>query len=160
MKLIFFRHGIAADKKSNQSMLEDFRRELIHEGSAETLKMLNTYKEILKHVDTIFSSPLLRAVQTAEIISEYFPQIEFELLPSLDTLIDSETLIQIIKKFKPSGSYIFVGHEPQLSETISKILGLNINIIELKKSGFAILKGHSFSDLKLTFLASPDLTVI
>lgn len=157
MKLIFFRHGMAADKKSGQSDLDDARRELTREGVKETKVMVKTLKPLFKDLDVIFSSPMVRAVETAQIISKYFPKKKFEFLPSLDSSVASEAFVAEVAKLKADGSYCFVGHEPHLTTSICKLLKEQSSTIELDKSGIVVLEGRSLNDLKVILVLSPAL---
>lgn len=158
MKLIFFRHGIAVDKKkSGQTDLDDARRKLTREGVKETKTVVKTLKFLFKDLDIIFSSPMVRAVETAQIISKYFPKKKFELLPSLDSSVASEAFVSDVLTLKTEGSYCFVGHEPHLTTSISKILQEQSSTIELDKSGIVVLEGRSIHDLKVTLIISPLL---
>lgn len=157
MRLIFFRHGIAADKKSGQSDLDDHKRELTREGIKETKVMVKTLKPIFKDIEVIFSSPMVRAVETAQVISKYFPKKKFELMASLDSSVASEAFVNEVNKLKPDGTYCFVGHEPHLTTSISKLLKEQSSTIELDKSGMVVLEGRSLNDLRVTLVLSPAL---
>ncbi len=157
MKLVFFRHGVAVDRKSGQTDLDDARRELTREGVKETKTVVKTLKPLFKDIDIIFSSPMVRAVETAQIISKYFPKKKFEFLPSLDSSIASEAFVSDVLTLKADGCYCFVGHEPHLTTSISKLLKEESSSIELAKSGIVVLEGRSVNDLKVTLVISPDL---
>lgn len=156
MKLIFFRHGIAASKSPFQSEMDDFRRELTHDGIIESKEMVQHCRFIFKDADVIFSSPLVRALHTAQIVSREFPQKPFELMPSLDKLCDPKEFIREIKNLDIKRNYCFVGHEPHLTESIQLLLfGSGKAVIGLSKSGVVVLEGKNFDDLKVTFSVSP-----
>lgn len=157
MKLIFFRHGVAVDKKNSQSDLDDARRELTREGVKETKTVVKTLKPLFKDIDVIFSSPMVRAVETAQIISKYFPRKKFELMPSLDSSIASEAFISDLNAIKADGTYCFVGHEPHLTTSISKLLKEQSSTIELDKSGMIMLEGKNLNSLKISLIISPAL---
>lgn len=160
MKLIFFRHGVAVDKKNGQSDLDDARRELTREGVKETKTVVKTLKPLFKDIDIIFSSPMVRAVETAQIISKYFPKKKFELMPSLDSSVASEAFLADLNAIKTDGTYCFVGHEPHLTTSVSKLLKEETSNIELDKSGMIVLEGKNLNDMKISLIISPALLEI
>jgi phosphohistidine phosphatase len=157
VKFIFVRHGIAVDKKNGQSDLDDAVRELTREGIKETKIVVKTLKPLFKDIDVIYSSPMVRAVETAQIISKYFPKKKFELMPSLDPSIASEAFLADLSLINIEGSYCFVGHEPHLTTTISKLLKEQTSTIELDKSGIIVLEGKNLNHLKISLIISPAL---
>lgn len=119
--ICFFRHGIAGNKEDSE---EDFNRTLTSEGkkmlenSATNLRyLLNIEKEVL-----IWSSPLLRAVETAEIISHslgVLPITEKEFIVEGDY----ERLLAEIERTAKDCTIILVGHEPTLSTWVEQLTG-------------------------------------
>lgn len=156
MKLIFLRHGIAEDKKRSDSDMDDSLRELKKSGRAETKSIVKLFKELFHDVDVIYTSPMSRAVQTAEIIVRYFPKKNLEILETLDASISVDAFLNDIKRLDYKKTYCFVGHEPHLSTSIARLLNAKEEALLLEKSGFAVLEGDSFSDLKLSMLISPQ----
>lgn len=159
MNLIFFRHAIASDKKNSHNFMDDFRREITKEGRKETKLMVKTWKPLFKNLNAIFTSPLVRAVQTAEIISKYHPESKLELLESLDSTAAIESFLESIRHLKGSETYCFVGHEPHLTLCVSALLKETQPNIDLKKSGIILLTGESMDRLKLAQVLSPELTL-
>ena len=117
----FFRHGIAENKEVVE---EDFNRTLTSEGrkkleySAPNLHyLINMEKEIL-----IWSSPLSRAVETAEIISRSLgglPIIEQGFIVEGDY----DQLLSEIESTTKDCTIIIVGHEPTLSTWVEQLTG-------------------------------------
>ena len=66
MKLIFIRHGVAEGHFSYKQD-EDFERNLTDDGIERLNKTFKVFKKVEERIDVIFSSPLARAIQTAEI---------------------------------------------------------------------------------------------
>lgn len=156
MKLIFLRHGIAEAKTENQSDMDDFCRKLTHEGIVQTKDMAQHLRYLFKDLNIIFTSPLVRAVQTAQVLYRDYSHADFEFLPELDKLSDPQNFLNVVRNFDSRRKYCFVGHEPHLTGVIELILsGQNEARVTLTKSGVAVLEGKSFADLKLTALFSP-----
>lgn len=156
MKLIFLRHGIAEDKKNSDTDMDDSLRELKKHGRSETKMMVKAFKDIFKDVDVVYTSPMTRAAQTAEVILKYFPKKQFEIMDTLDSSAAVEDFIHQARRLDFKATYCFVGHEPHLSTSIARILGGREGSIQLEKSGVAILEGESFNSLKLSLLISPE----
>jgi phosphohistidine phosphatase len=156
MKLIFLRHGIAEDKKNSDTDMDDSRRLLKKDGRVETKTMVKSFKDLFKEVDVVYTSPMARAAQTAEVILKYFPKKQFEIMETLDSSLAVEEFLREIKSLQYKKTYCFVGHEPHLSTAISRLMGAQDSSIQLDKSGIAVLEGDSFSDLSLTMLVSPQ----
>ncbi len=69
MKLYLTRHGIAIDHIGGE-IKNDWQRPLTEEGRKETKAVASALKKIGIRADLIVSSPLIRAKQTAEIITD------------------------------------------------------------------------------------------
>ena len=158
MKLVFFRHGIAEEKKLSHTDMDDYRRKLVPQGMTETHHMAKSLKFIFKKINRVYASPLVRAVQTAEIISREYPALEFELMPSLDKLLNPAVFVKELSTLDQNLNYCFVGHEPHFTQSIQQILTHSMNAtVKLDKSGVAVLEGASLSELKVSFLISPKM---
>lgn len=132
--------------------MDDFRRILIRQGHKEIKKIYRRNRDAFKRLDCLFSSPLVRAVETADIIWNKTKPHSFELLPSLDKLAEPAQFISDIGKMDKNKSYCFTGHDPHLSEAIKILTGAEI---ELKKGGIITLEGKDIYHLKITSLDSP-----
>lgn len=159
MKLIFFRHGHTTPKKKWHSDLDDFKRLLTRKGKSDVKKVSKRLKHCLQEADVLFTSPLLRAVQTAQEIYPYLHNSQFEILPSLDKLLGPESFLKDIKKLK-EGTYIFVGHEPHFGKVFQALMQFPPSKgIDLPKGGCLILEGKTMSELNITLLMRPNLKV-
>jgi phosphohistidine phosphatase len=155
MKLLFIRHGIATPKKENDSLMDDYVRLLTPEGISETQDMARKYSAILSECHVLFTSALLRAVETAELLYPSTQKADFELLDVLDKVADPLQFINFIKTLNPSKTYAFVGHEPHLGESIRILLRSTFSL-ELRKSGILILEGIDVESLHLSGLYRPS----
>ena len=131
MKIYFIRHGIAEGFAGS-----DLQRELTLEGK---IKLNDTFREFAKIFDEeeylIYSSPLVRAVQSAEILSNKLEE-DFEIKDYLAGF-SIEELEKELKKDN-CNAYILVTHEPYISQAIydktKKILNISrgsIHILEI-----------------------------
>lgn len=103
--------------------------------------------------EKIFSSPLPRASQTAEIAAEHL-KLSVELSSLLDKGFDAKKLFQLLNGLKLT-SVMLVGHEPTFSNVIRDLTGGDI---KLKKAGIACVRlKDGKTKGKLLWLMSPAL---
>ena len=119
MKLYLLRHGDAGERGDPQFTNDD-ERPLSPKGAQRTKLLAHTLRTWEVSFDVIWSSPLARARQTAEIVERglrLHGRLEFtkHLAPG-----DTEKLVAQINSIRPAPkSVMLVGHEPFLSEFIS-----------------------------------------
>lgn len=161
MQLIFLRHGLAEGHFSfNQD--KDFERELTEEGIKRLQKTLELFKKVHKNIDVIFSSPLARAIQTAEIFWSYYRDADLEMMADLDILDDPRHLVEYISFLPTDGCYAFVGHDPHLTKVIAALLALHPehDFMTIKKGGICVLEGGMWKGFTMELLLQPKVMKI
>ncbi|HXH32651.1 MAG TPA: histidine phosphatase family protein [Bacteriovoracaceae bacterium] len=156
MKLIFLRHGVAHGHFSvDQEM--DFERSLTDDGVKRLHQTLVLFKLYLPSIDVIFTSPLARAVESAEIFWEYYKDANLEMMSDLDILDDPRHLVEYISFLPNDGCYAFVGHDPHLTKVIAALLALHPehDFMKIKKGGVCVLEGGMWEGFKMELLISP-----
>ena len=138
MRLIFIRHGVAAKKLKDPEL--DFYRELTPKGQKKLQKSFKQFKKKKMDIDVVFSSPLSRALETAELFWKYHKKSDLELCMDLVPSSDPQNLVEYISFLPKGGSYAFVGHEPHLSMVISAIFSIPANQVSLKKGEILIFE--------------------
>ncbi len=156
MRLIFVRHGVA-EGHFNLDQDKDFLRELTPEGIAELKKIFRTFKKVQKRIDVIFTSPLARGVQTAELLWGNYSDANLEMMADLDILDNPSHLVEYISFLPNDGTYAFIGHDPHLTRAIANILSLHPehDFLNLKKGGICVLQGGMWEGFTLELLLSP-----
>jgi phosphohistidine phosphatase len=156
MKLIFLRHGLAEGHFSTDQD-KDFERELTPEGIKRLQKTLRTFKKSEETIDVIFSSPLARAVQSAEIFWSYYQDSDLELMGDLDILDDPRHLVEYISFLPTDGRYAFVGHDPHITKVIAALLAIHPehDFMTIKKGGICVLEGGMWKGFTMELLLSP-----
>lgn len=154
MILYLVRHADAETKKPGAS---DFERELTQVGKETTKKMALALKKMGIKVDLIISSPLVRAVQTAEIFRDVMG-VESEIL-KLNELIpgsDFQFLIGIISHLDKE-NILAVGHEPHLGDFLAWFICIPKRI-EFKKNSVACVEVENFTACggNLKWLVHPE----
>lgn len=156
MRLIFLRHGIA-EGHFNTDQDADFMRQLTADGVKRLYKTLKQFKQTQKRIDVIFTSPLARAVQSAEVFWEHYRSADLEIMADLDVLDDPVHLVEYISFLPTDGVYAFVGHDPHLTQVIAALLALHPehDFMTLKKGGLCVLEGGMWKGFTLELLISP-----
>jgi len=120
MNLYLIRHSIAENISIDK---KDFDRELTEEGKFVIKKTSEAWKNYIGNVDVVFTSPLKRAIQTAEIISSNLQEIPNLIKDNnLGTGSRTADLIDILNSLEYK-NVLVVGHQPDLSQHINNFCG-------------------------------------
>jgi phosphohistidine phosphatase len=136
MKLYLMRHGIALDRIGG-AVQNDFQRPLTEEGRTEATAVALALKRFGVGADVVVSSPLVRAKQTAEIISDVFAvKHALEITEALAPGGGASDLYKVLRKLVPFQEAFLVGHEPDIGRLAGTLLwsGPDLNI-SFKKAG-------------------------
>jgi phosphohistidine phosphatase len=141
MNLYILRHGLAAERDP-QNFPDDSLRPLLPKGEERIRLACAALSALEVSFDRILSSPYMRAAQTAEIVAVRLglkKRLEFcdELTPGGD----SKALVRYVNRLRPAPeNVLLVGHEPDLSQFISRLIsGGPATAIDMKKGGLAKL---------------------
>jgi phosphohistidine phosphatase len=137
MELCLVRHAAAIDRTVD---IPEEMRYLVPEGRALFRKTARTMLKRGLEPNLILSSPLVRAVQTAEILAESLEYngplvVTNELSPGLDLA----GLERILQYYKPVGELVLVGHEPDLGNIAAALMGLQEGF-DFKKGAAVMMK--------------------
>lgn len=145
--IYLMRHGIASDLGVG-GVMRDADRPLTPEGRARLQVMSEGISRLELKFNVIFTSPLLRARQTAEVVADVLElQHKVKMIESLapgKSLVGAES--GRAELFIEMGAYSFdrallVGHQPDLSETASFMLTGNRNLnIEFRKGALCAIE--------------------
>lgn len=143
MKVGFFRHGPAVPRGT--AGIPDADRPLTPEGIQKTARAAKGLRRLDLGFDALYTSPLPRALQTAEILSEILHLPKPKILDALIPGTASGALLKDVHALKDD-SPLLVGHEPSLSAAISRaVCGAAKGSFEMKKSGLAVVEFHEDS---------------
>lgn len=131
MKLYFLRHGKADWPHWDKP---DDERPLTEEGKEQVARVAKLLAR-LEIAPAIFTSPLPRASQTADIAGKYLEQ-KVHVSPLLRPGFDAGKLRKLMKDVSAS-SLMVVGHEPDFTRTIFELTGGNT---KLSKTGVALVE--------------------
>jgi phosphohistidine phosphatase len=156
MKLYFLRHGLAGERSKWSG--NDYDRPLTREGKKRMTQEASAILALKINVDYIITSPLVRAYQTAEIVARQLGLLD-KLIGEelLEPGFDFEDLKEIVKNHAAAEAIMLVGHEPDFSSTISRIIGGGRIIF--KKGGLACvnLRDHTTLQGDLMWLIPPKV---
>jgi phosphohistidine phosphatase len=140
--LIFFRHGIADDSSP------DHARALTEEGIRKTRAAAEGLKTMAMPIEKIFTSPWLRASQTAAIVSEILNLPDPLVMQELAGDRSAGDIVKAIQQ-NPGRCLLLVGHQPVLGDTIARLIGADGKCeIDLRKSGACAIQVDAFPPRK------------
>ena len=137
MELYLMRHGIAADRADGR-WSRDSERPLTEEGIAKMREIAKGLSAAGVAFDTIISSPLVRARETAGIVARVQGSaVEVEETAALAAGATSPAAVYAaIGKGSKDARILLVGHEPDLGLLAAALLGLPAaSAIPFKKGG-------------------------
>jgi phosphohistidine phosphatase len=142
MNLYFMRHGIAVDRANSSPGSDDRERQLTAKGIKRMNKAAKGLVTLSLIFDRILTSPLERARQTAKIVAQSLHLEErVEEIEQLSPEQSAQDLLSGLVAYSGKKEILLVGHEPQLSSTISVLLsGTSGAVIRLKKGGLCCLQ--------------------
>jgi phosphohistidine phosphatase len=137
MEILIVRHGHAVDDAPG---LGDAGRWLSARGRKMTRRVARWLaKNKKRRPALIWTSPLVRAVQTAEILAAYADyKGEIRSLAELSPGRDPGDLRKLLAEERAPGPLALVGHEPFLSVLAAALVG-DLGFGEFKKSGVLAL---------------------
>jgi len=136
LKLVLMRHGKPASLGDVKADL----RPLSEEGQRTTTKMISLLMtESSLKPSHIFSSPLVRAQQTAGIISN-FSDIEYQIEEALGNNFDGNTILSEITAKKYNDVVFMIGHAPYLMLFAEKLVGQSLPMEGISKSGAILIE--------------------
>jgi phosphohistidine phosphatase len=146
MVVYVMRHAEAVEEGET---LQDEWRYLTGKGRLAAEKMSSAIAKIGSKPRLIITSPLTRAVQTAEIAAEKVCRKNVViasclLLPGAGI----SELVAYLKGCKDAKRVLLVGHEPQLGSFVANVLGREDETITLKKGACVALELHPGKDDK------------
>jgi len=160
MLLVFLRHGPAGHADASR-WPDDRDRPLTSRGTARTRRAAKGLSALLGKVDRVWTSPLVRAHATANLLVEACGgetplDVVEELAPGGRAL----PLLREWVRRAQGGTLVVVGHEPDLSDLAAALSGLKTGGLTLKKSGAAAVEfaaGASASAGQLLWLLPPRI---
>jgi len=155
MELYLLRHGLAVERGTT-GFENDSARPLTPKGRRQLRQIAAAMKQMDLRFDLILSSPLLRAKQTAKIVAaELKLKKHLKFSNALAPGGDAAVLFRQLERVKPSPEkLLLVGHEPDLSRLISRLVSGGVQLqLDFKKGGLCKLDVGRLSSGKCATLA-------
>jgi len=139
-QVLVVRHAEAEDP--SDALLaghSDAQRRLTRAGVHQMRRGATGLATLVDEIQVILSSPLARAVQTAEILLNAFPQAKWQQHVRLAPGFDPGKLLSWISR--QTGTITLVGHEPDLSQLIGYMTtGVARSLVHMKKGNVCCLE--------------------
>lgn len=137
MRLYFLRHASASDVAPS-----DAERKLTKEGEEESRVAGAALAELGVKPVHIFSSPLVRARQTAQIAAKELKfSGDIEILDELLNDTSTPALLKALKRHGAANELLLIGHMPSLAEHIAALIDAqSANGLPLGKGGVACVE--------------------
>ncbi len=136
-ELYLIRHGVAVDRGAPG--VPDAKRPLTEEGVQRVRSVARGLQRLGIRPQQIYTSPWLRAVQTAEWLSAELEVEPPKLVDAMAPAAPKSQLMTVLSE-ESASSIALVGHEPHLSRLLSYLItGGEDAAIEIRKGGVACL---------------------
>lgn len=140
------RHGVAFSRDASR-WPDDDERPLTPEGEKEFREVARGLGRVVPQVDALLGSPLVRAWQTAEILTGFAGWPDPKAFPALAPEVPPSELTQALQVYAQSEAVAVVGHRPGLHELAAYLLTGDVEGMEIR-----IKKGGA---LRITFDDAP-----
>jgi phosphohistidine phosphatase len=154
MLIVLLRHGIAEEKGGKP----DEERHLTDEGNEKMKRVGRGLAKLFPEADAIYSSPLVRAFETAEWVTKaYSDRFEIETTAALSPGHDPTEFRALLRRSGMKKCAYFVGHEPHLTSLMLALTGMSGDL-SLKKGGsYGLEIDTADSPAQLRWMLSPGL---
>src|SRR2546423_7282150 len=142
MEIYVLRHGIAEDAAKGQS---DADRALTDEGRKKLTAVMERAAKAEVEPSQILTSPLKRAVQTAEIAAKVLGHTAP--LVRIEALVPDSSPQKVwneIRERRAESALLLAGHEPLLSHLVSYLLSAPAMQVDLKKAALVRIDMDNF----------------
>lgn len=147
MQVYLMRHGIAMPR--GEVDIDDSERALTPEGVEKVHRIGNALRRLKIEIDEIWTSPLLRARQTAEIVAAALAKTPaMQTVRALEPGGNQPALVDLLRSASGLRGVLLVGHEPDMGELAGRLVcGGPGACFRFKKGGIACIEvNQPFTD--------------
>jgi phosphohistidine phosphatase len=142
MKLLIVRHAIAAERVEGAAGVSDEKRPLTDKGVRRMREAASGLQRLVERPDAIYTSPLVRAVDTARIVAEAWGRVGPK--PEKTDLLapghPAAEVVRWLRTLSQDRTVAVVGHEPNCSELLSLLLAGGPGLtVDFRKGGAALI---------------------
>ncbi|MGE0480259.1 MAG: phosphohistidine phosphatase SixA [Phycisphaerae bacterium] len=146
MLLYVMRHGVAVER-GHVDYPNDAERPLTPRGQKRTRQAARGLRALGVEPDLLLTSPLVRARQTAAVVAAEL-HLTPERIRETSALAPGASAFEVFRELAGDGpphAVVLVGHEPDLSELISRLLVGDAHALDapLKKAAVCVVEVHS-----------------
>ncbi|HKQ50006.1 MAG TPA: phosphohistidine phosphatase SixA [Phycisphaerae bacterium] len=140
MLVYLMRHGIASPR--GELGIDDAARALTPEGADKVRRICSALRRLKVEFDEIWTSSLIRAKQTAEIVASVWGLgQEVRIVPALEPGGDLRALIDMLRCESAARGVLLTGHEPDMGELAGMLIsGRSDATIRFKKGGVGCIE--------------------
>jgi phosphohistidine phosphatase len=157
MQLILVRHAEAEAESSGT--MGDYGRALTVRGREQAIDAGDYLRRLLPSAMPVrvWTSPFVRAVQTAEDLAARFPEATVSVAETLACGKPVDLQVSMVAALDSDQDAILVGHEPLMSELAAELLGIPVLTFPFEKAACMILhkrkkkKGFAFVSYRAPF---------
>ena len=157
-QLYLIRHAIAAERGDDWP--DDDKRPLTAQGIARFKECVKGLAWLDATIDEIFTSPLVRAKQTAEVLAAGMPgKPPIKILDALSPGHSPASVLAQLAKVSQRRRIALVGHEPGLGELAAHLIGAG-RALPFKKGGACRIDVESLTSRRaaaLNWFMSPKV---
>lgn len=151
MKLYFVRHG-----QANRVAASDELRQLDEVGIREATRIGRALAEMGIKPVQIFSSPRLRAQETAQLIGQALG-IEPTINDACNFDFSAQSALNLAEPFAHEEELMFVGHNPSMSEVVMELSGARVELTTAAVACVARVHPPASSSAILKWLLTPKM---
>lgn len=142
MRILLLRHGIAEDPdRFARSGADDATRPLTDAGRRRIRKSASRLRRLVKRLDRIGTSTLVRATETAALLGRSYGRTTIEPVAALGPGGRPQAVLDWLAGFDAGDTVVLVGHEPDLGRLAGyMVCGRPLRVIALKKGGVCLLE--------------------
>ena len=133
MDIYLLRHAEAEEQRPGRP---DGERELTEKGRRQSRRAAEWLKAQGMELEAIISSPLIRAVQTAQPVAEALGKAIVTDKRLAGLRLTAEAVRDMAREYGAAESLLLVGHEPDMGDLIAELTG---GQVEVKKAALALV---------------------
>jgi phosphohistidine phosphatase len=144
--VVLFRHGIAEEKSAG---IPDEERRLTDAGNEKMARIAPAFARLRPDLEAIYSSPLVRARETAEWLAKAYDGLAVQTTAALQPSAGPAEFRKLLDEVDAQCA-VFVGHEPNLSAIMLDLTSMHADgDLSLKKGGcYGVRVGEQSGRLK------------
>jgi phosphohistidine phosphatase len=158
VELYLFRHGIAEDAQPGK---RDADRALLDQGRKKVAEVVKAARRGGLNPSLIVSSPLLRAMQTAQVAAEELGyKAEVVKMGALVPHGSPDSVWHELRPHRDESAILLAGHEPLLSQLTGYLLATPALRVEMKKAAIVRIDIENFGAVPhgtLRWMITPKL---